>query len=92
MLLVVGFGLWSLLTRLRGDRGDAAQRKAGRATPPAANPDAPQVMVECAHCRLHLPAADALPEGSSLYCSDAHRRLGPVPAPPGAPAPPPSAP
>ena len=79
VLLVVGFGLWLLLTRLRGD---AAQRKAGRPAPPAASPDAPLVMVECAHCRLHLPAADALPDGSRLYCSDAHRRLGPAPTPP----------
>ena len=79
VLLVVGFGLWSLLTRLRGD---VQQRKTGRKPAPAADPDTPQVMVECAHCRLHLPAIDALPEGSRLYCSDAHRRLGPAPTPP----------
>ena len=77
VLLVVGFGLWSLLTRLRGPGaggvgGGAAGGKAG---------PAPVVMVECAHCGVHLPAADALPEGSRLYCSDAHRRLGPVQPP-----------
>jgi uncharacterized protein len=34
-------------------------------------------MVECAHCGLHLPAADAVREGDKLYCGEAHRRLGP---------------
>ena len=85
VLLVVGFGLWMLLARLRGDRGDQGdepKRKAGRASPPAAKSLAPLEMVECAHCHLHLPAADALQEGARVYCSDAHRRLGPAPAPP----------
>ena len=74
VLLVVGIGLWSLLSRLRrpGPRGGDTGSQ------PAA---APAVMVECAHCGLHLPAADALPEGSRLYCSDAHRRLGPAQPP-----------
>ena len=72
VLLVVGIGLWSLMARLRGPRpprGDSGKAPPG---------NAPQAMVECAHCGLHLPAADALPEGSRLYCSDAHRRLGPA--------------
>ena len=79
VLLVVGFGLWSLLTRLRGGRDDPP-RQGGTAkgvVPPAT----PVVMVECAHCGLHLPAADAVAEGSRLYCGEAHRRLGPA-APP----------
>ena len=78
VLLVVGVGLWMLVTRARGPAapgGGGAARKAG--------PPSPVVMVECAHCGLHLPAADALPEGSRLYCSEAHRRLGPAPTPPG---------
>jgi len=34
-------------------------------------------MVRCAHCGLHLPAADALagPDGA-VYCSAAHRQAG----------------
>ena len=79
VLLVVGVGLWMLLARLRGD---APQRKEGRPLPPSAKPGAPLEMVECAHCGLHLPAADALADGSRLYCSDAHRRLGPAATPP----------
>ena len=77
VLLVVGIGVWSLVSRLRGPRNDrpAPERpddKAGAA---------PAQMVECAHCGLHLPAADALAEGSRQYCSDAHRRLGPAQPP-----------
>jgi len=79
VLLVVGIGLWSLLARLRGP--GAGGGKGGRQGGAAPGP-APVVMVECAHCGLHLPAADALPEGSRLYCSDAHRRLGPAQPPP----------
>jgi uncharacterized protein len=77
VLLVVAFGLWSLFSRLRGpDRGTpgAAPRQSGAAKPVE--------MVQCAHCGLHLAATDAVAEGSRLYCSDAHRRLGPVSKPP----------
>jgi uncharacterized protein len=76
VLLVVGFGLWTLLSRLRGGGADAP--------PPGAKTKTakPVVMVQCAHCGLHLSAADALPEGSRLYCSDDHRRLGPAASPP----------
>ena len=38
---------------------------------------APQDMVACAHCGLHLPRADATPQGSQHYCSAEHRALGP---------------
>lgn len=76
VLLVVGVGLWSLMARLRGPERD-------RTPPPGARSgNKPVVMVQCAHCGLHLPAADALPDGSRLYCSEAHRRLGPAPNPP----------
>lgn len=77
VLLVVVIGLWSLLARVRGPGDGKAAGKGGAKAPGKV----PVVMVECAHCGLHLPAADALPEGSRLYCSDAHRRLGPVQPP-----------
>lgn len=87
VLLVVGIGLWSLLTRLRGprQRGGAAAPKPGSTLP--------VVVVACAHCGLHLPAADAVADGQQRYCSEAHRRLGPVtptptPPPPRPPPPP----
>ena len=77
VLLVVGLGLWMLVTRLRGGGGEGGDGRRTDAKPPAG----PVVMVQCAHCGLHLASSDALPEGSRLYCSEGHRRLGPGPAP-----------
>ncbi|MEG0201990.1 MAG: PP0621 family protein [Comamonas sp.] len=34
---------------------------------------APQDMVECAHCGVHLPRAEALTEKSRFYCSAEHQ-------------------
>ena len=79
LLLVVGVGLWMLLSRLRGPRGGEPDDDAERPKKPAAKP---VEMVVCAHCGVHLPATDALVLGPLLYCSDAHRRLGPAPDPP----------
>lgn len=73
VLLVVIFGVWLFTTRSRADA--APRRRDGRAAAPP--PAAPQAMLECAHCGLHLPASDAVLDGSRVFCSDAHRRLGP---------------
>jgi uncharacterized protein len=80
VLLVVGVGLWMLSARLRGPGAGGPGGDAARPKKPAAAK--PVEMVSCAHCGLHLPATDALALGSDLYCSDAHRRLGPAPNPP----------
>jgi uncharacterized protein len=72
LLVVIAIGLWMLNKRLRGP--------ASRPSPPGrgpAKPAAPAAMLECAHCGLHLPAADAVREGEHVYCGEAHRRLGP---------------
>ena len=68
VLVVIAIGFWMLNKRLRGpvDR-----------PPRARPPQAPAAMVACAHCGLHLPVADAVREGAHVYCSEAHRRLGP---------------
>ena len=66
-------------------RGCAGPARAERVVmPPAKKPDTtqPVEMVVCAHCGVHLPATDALALGTRLYCSDAHRRLGPAQNPP----------
>ena len=83
VLLVVGVGLWMLFARLRGPGSGAKDSDATRPTKPATTgPAEPVEMVVCAHCGVHLPATDALALGTRLYCSDAHRRLGPAPNPP----------
>jgi uncharacterized protein len=37
---------------------------------------APQAMVSCAHCGLHLPRLDALPAGDRFFCCEEHRQRG----------------
>lgn len=39
---------------------------------------APQNMVACARCGVHLPEADALRQGKHFYCCAAHRDQGPA--------------
>ncbi|MFO1212374.1 MAG: PP0621 family protein [Paenacidovorax caeni] len=38
---------------------------------------APQAMVACAHCGLHLPRAEALEHAHRHYCCAEHRSAGP---------------
>jgi uncharacterized protein len=79
VMLVVGVVVWLLTAKARPPRGGggpaagadpAARRRGGTALPP-------QAMLSCSHCGLHLPAADAVLDGSRVYCSEAHRALGP---------------
>ncbi len=49
----------------------------GQRPGPRAGGAAPQDMVRCAHCGLHLPKDDALQQGGRSYCCAAHRDLGP---------------
>jgi len=63
LFLVVVF---VLLWLLRG----ANSRRRGGAPPPA---QAPQQMIACAHCGVHLPRDEALPGRGGVFCGDAHR-------------------
>lgn len=74
LLLVVGLVMWSMASR---SRGAVPPPQAKPRTPPSPPATAPEAMVACAHCGLHLPAADAVLDGSRIYCSPAHRALGP---------------
>ena len=64
---VVGLVLWFTLRR---NNGSARGGKAAAAPKPMA-------MVCCAHCGTYLPDQDAVRDGELLYCSNAHRLLGP---------------
>jgi uncharacterized protein len=58
-----------LLWLLRG-----SQRR--RAPPPTARPStsaAPQPMLACAQCGVHLPRDEALPGKGGVFCGDVHR-------------------
>jgi len=64
-VVLIGIYLW------RQGRREEMQAKP---RPPKAIP-APQDMVRCAHCGMHLPAADAITGArGALYCSDAHKK------------------
>ncbi len=64
VLLVIALGIWLW------------QRGRRREVPPPAAPKprvgAPQAMLRCAHCGLHLPSADAVAGQRGAYCSTAH--------------------
>lgn len=72
--------VWGLLwwfgkgrRRVRGE-SQAADRAAA---PPPAGTAAPQAMVRCARCGVHLPQADALADATGqLFCGEAHRQRG----------------
>ena len=64
IVLAVGVVLWLLSGRSRrADRSPQVPR--------------PEAFARCAHCGVHLPAKDAVVDGSTVYCSEAHRLAGP---------------
>ena len=68
VLFVVAVAIW-LWRRNRREEADET-----RAAPPPPPIGAPQAMVRCAHCGLHLPLGDAIAgPGDRVYCSAAHR-------------------
>ena len=70
LIIVVLVVLWIVRSAGRAERRASAREKQRAATPPA-----PQDMVECPVCRVHLPRADALPgPGGQLYCCADHRQ------------------
>lgn len=70
LLVLAVVALWRGARRRDTLRPDAAA--------PSRRGAAPEVMVRCAHCGLHLSAAEALQDGGRSYCSEAHRLAGPA--------------
>ena len=66
VILLVALGV--LVWLLRG----GSRRVPPRPTAPPAG-DAPQLMLSCAQCGLHLPGNEALPGQGGVFCSEAHR-------------------
>jgi uncharacterized protein len=66
LLLAVFALLWMLRSGLRR-----------RMRPPdgyqAKSKDAPQPMLTCAHCGVHLPRDEALPGRGGVFCDASHR-------------------
>jgi uncharacterized protein len=62
-LIAVFVLLWLL-------RGGTSRRSGAAAVPPVA---APQPMLACAQCGVHLPRDEALPGRGGVFCGEAHR-------------------
>jgi len=76
VLLVVLVGAWLLLGRKRGGGGPKVDD--GRSTPGKPPEIEAVTMVACAHCGVHVPAADMLVDAAGRpFCSEAHRVAGP---------------
>lgn len=76
VLIVVVVGLWLLL---RGRSAPPAGPAPGGRTQKRAAKPAPDAIVACVHCGLHLPGAEAVAGADGQpYCSDAHRLAGPA--------------
>jgi uncharacterized protein len=69
VVLVVALVAWLLLR----------PRKADRPKEPRPQPDnsCPQAMLQCRHCGVHLPRAEALVDERGAFCTEAHRLAGP---------------
>ena len=74
VILVVVVMLWLMLRGAARGRTDEVRPRAANKNP------APEGMVQCAHCGVHLPRREALLVGEGAFCSDAHRSAGPRPS------------
>ena len=69
VVLVVAVVAWVLLRPRQAKR--AQDRR------PRPQDAGPQAMLQCRHCGVHLPRAEALVDERGAYCSEAHRLAGP---------------
>lgn len=69
--LLLLIAVFVLLWLLRG-----SWRRARRPPPASAPGDAsaPQAMLRCAHCGLHLPRDETLPGRGGVFCGESHRQ------------------
>jgi len=68
VLIVVAAVVWLLL------RGRKTASPAARSATPEPGL---QAMLQCSHCGVHLPRAEALIDERGAFCTDAHRLAGP---------------
>lgn len=72
---VIAVAIWLWRKNRRDEMRESRRDQAARAKRPGAAPATPKAMLRCAHCGLHLPAADAIGgTGDAAYCSAAHRQ------------------
>lgn len=72
-LILIVVAVFVLIWLVR--RALAGPRAAGK--PPAESGEQKGDLVNCAHCGVNLPQAEARGAGGRFYCSEEHWRLGP---------------
>jgi uncharacterized protein len=71
--VIVVLVVWLLRRAIAGPRAGGTPPGAGDGPPADAQGD----LVNCAHCGVNLPKAEARSAGGRHYCSEEHWRLGP---------------
>ncbi|HEU0231377.1 MAG TPA: PP0621 family protein [Burkholderiaceae bacterium] len=76
VLIVVGLVIARILSRQNAARqhmATHARQAPRRGAPPVA---APEAMVRCAHCGIHLPRSEAVLIQGKTWCCEEHAKLG----------------
>jgi uncharacterized protein len=74
ILLVLALVIVAYLL-FRGFRRDAGLQNSAKPPKPRAAP-APEDMVRCSVCGVHLPRSESFTSRGRFFCTDEHRRLG----------------
>lgn len=74
IFLVVLFGIWWLRRALSQPR-DQGPGGSGRGR--RSRGGAPERVLPCAHCGIHVPESEGVHADEAFYCCDDHRRKGP---------------
>lgn len=65
-ILLLALAIWILYA--------VVKRYLGSVAPSEPPETAPEDMVQCAHCGVHLPRSDSLAVDEAYYCCEAHLR------------------
>jgi len=75
VLIIAVLFVARIAARMAAAKQAGAQNTARRSQPA---PTAPESMVRCAHCGIHLPRSEAVLQNGLTWCSTEHARLGPA--------------
>jgi len=73
VLIIAVLFVARIAARMAAARQAGEQPKARRSAPA---PAAPEAMVRCAHCGIHLPRSEAVLQNGLTWCSTEHAALG----------------
>jgi uncharacterized protein len=77
LLVVLAVAGWLLIGRRRAPKSEPKPKPKAESEQGHTR-TAPEPMLVCAHCGVHLPQADTLADAAGRpYCSEAHRLAGP---------------